>query len=462
MITRGFKVNKKVDDEYKKKVNSYYLRFKSKIGYEKLLNSSVDEADILMDDFYNEMKAIEPNFTNDLYFEIEKKIDSYCSKYKAKGVKSYCFSVRCLEIVISGEYTSHNKQEYFFLEQELVQSNNEKHHLNDALKFLKCNRLVTFEHARYGWNRDRWFEKQRYVIKQPSTLKLLLPFLVSFYKQEKDVNFPMFFDRVDNLLKNFTQASQKHNPNADIEKKIFDAIKQEKNIFIKNPENLDEVIKVKPIRIEFDDGLKTAVFEEVSSGDELTIALDEIQQYWIDNPSKQTPSQNAIKTFTTSQDMYVSNAKYTNVVLMVNTILFEYFDNTQPLNNQELILNPIEIENELNSMDYSLRRLYTDYTDEIQSANVFILKATDEVSKAISVVQQNLQYIKVLEPSDIINEIIKNIQVFKLNDGIEKRNSPSTPTPHDTPSKTDETNKESSSNSKKPSLDDFDMPDINL
>lgn len=100
--------------------------------------------------------------------------------------------------------------------------------------------------------------------------------------------------------------------------------------------------------------------------------------------------------------------KNVEVVLAVNIIAYELFYKTQPLANQELIIDPIEIAEVLTQYEISSHRMFHIHTSEKPSADMFIVRAEDNLDNIIDVVQRNMQYIFIITPHDEVSQTIKN------------------------------------------------------
>lgn len=109
-----------------------------------------------------------------------------------------------------------------------------------------------------------------------------------------------------------------------------------------------------------------------------------------------------------------------HTLLAVNMLIYDFFKEFDVF--QEMTIIPVSIE--ANRDDFEERygieaqRLFLSDTSANPSANYFLVDAEDESNRLLKVVQENLQYIKILPKYDgelLIEELNKRIEIYRKN-----------------------------------------------
>lgn len=108
----------------------------------------------------------------------------------------------------------------------------------------------------------------------------------------------------------------------------------------------------------------------------------------------------------------------------VNMLIYDYFKEFDVF--QKMTIIPVSIE--ANRDDFIERygieaqRLFLSDTSATPSANYFLVDAEDEANRLLKVIQENLQYIKILPKYDgewLIEELNKRIEIYRKNSTLE-------------------------------------------
>lgn len=108
----------------------------------------------------------------------------------------------------------------------------------------------------------------------------------------------------------------------------------------------------------------------------------------------------------------------------VNMLIYDYFKEFDVF--QEMTIIPVLTE--ANRDDFTERygieaqRLFLSDTSANPSANYFLVDAEDESNRLLKVVQENLQYMKILPKYDgewLIEELNKRIEIYRKNAALE-------------------------------------------
>lgn len=110
----------------------------------------------------------------------------------------------------------------------------------------------------------------------------------------------------------------------------------------------------------------------------------------------------------------------------VNMLIYDYFKEFDVFPGMTII--PISIQTERDRENFKetygieAQRLFLSDTSANPSANYFLVDAEDEANRLLKVVQENLQYIKILRKYDgesLIEELNKRIEIYRKNADLE-------------------------------------------
>ncbi|WP_298691516.1 hypothetical protein [uncultured Sulfuricurvum sp.] len=104
----------------------------------------------------------------------------------------------------------------------------------------------------------------------------------------------------------------------------------------------------------------------------------------------------------------------------VNMLIYDYFNGFDVFQKMTIILVSIEANKDDFTERYGIeaQRLFLSDTSANPSANYFLVDAEDEANRLLKVVQENLQYIKILPKCDgewLSEELNKRIEIYRKN-----------------------------------------------
>lgn len=111
-----------------------------------------------------------------------------------------------------------------------------------------------------------------------------------------------------------------------------------------------------------------------------------------------------------------------HAVFAVNMLIYDYFKEFNVFEKMTII--PVSIRTEADRENFretygiSSEKLFLSDSSDNPFANYFIVDAEDEASRLLKVVQENLQYIKILPKYDgewLMVELKKRIEIYRKN-----------------------------------------------
>ncbi|ADR34630.1 hypothetical protein Sulku_1970 [Sulfuricurvum kujiense DSM 16994] len=104
----------------------------------------------------------------------------------------------------------------------------------------------------------------------------------------------------------------------------------------------------------------------------------------------------------------------------VNMLIYDYFNGFDVFQKMTIIPVLIEANRDDSTERYGIeaQRLFLSDTSANASANYFLVDAEDEANRLLKVIQENLQYIKILPKYDgewLIEELSKRIEIYRKN-----------------------------------------------
>ncbi|PNV82640.1 MAG: hypothetical protein C0627_08870 [Sulfurimonas sp.] len=301
--------------------------------------------------------------------------------------------------------------------------------INDALKILRCNNLIEKNKGyRYHILEEQWFEGTRYKIKDTEILQNLARPLLSFVRVNMHDKPSDFFTIIDELIKYILQTSSNHNANFELEKAIYETIAYltSMTIILKDTGKSIEIFP-NDINIVFDGNKvkKNLNYSPIDKEEEKDIDLSKIALYsshTVNNasiPARSNPS--ASSNFSTfKMETKPKKIEKTNVILAVNSLLYEYFTNIDVFEDMEIITDLAYIETL--QMEYirknraEFNKLILTHDSVTPSADFFLLKIRDEHDFIAQEIQKNMQYIKIIHPLSMYDAIKENMTVFLKNE----------------------------------------------
>ena len=304
---------------------------------------------------------------------LDAKIDSYthfkdikkmrlCQRFfSIKPNQSYINSLKVLEFLIDF------KSDLQGICDSLEDNKFTKSLINDALKILRCHDLVKQnvdekpkknsstqpedkkkEGSNYCPTNEEWVKDARYKLKDKKILRILAKLLLSFVRANVDNEPPAFFETIDELIGFILKRSVLHSTNYELEAAIYTAIEKNQTIEI--------VIKATGKKIEVEPYEIKITFNQTAGKDSknLTysiarepgikqISLSEIQLYSSHNAAQTSsafaysnPNPN-LSNYLITQNIIEEEVEKTDVILAVNSILYEYFVNIDVFEEMEII-----------------------------------------------------------------------------------------------------------------------------
>ena len=352
--------------------------------------------------------------------------------FSIKPNKSYENSLQVLDLIITNDDSKIKISTFDFLFEELKHEELTKPLLNDALKILKCHNLISQSEKKstYQSMSKKWVEDARYKLQNREILATLAKLLLSFVRANIDNKPSDFFETIDKLIKFILKRPIFHNANYELETAIYTAIE--------NINTIEVVVKAtgKKIEIEPDDiritfnqttgkDSKDLIYSIAGTSQEKQISLSEITLYSSNNANQaSTPVKSnvpAISNYLAIQDeIKPRKVEKTNVILAVNSLLYEYFTNIDVFEEMEIITDLAYIETL--QMEYIKKnraefdKLILTHDSVTPSADIFLLKIKDEHDFIAQEIQKNLQYIKIIHPLSMYDTVKENMTVFLKNE----------------------------------------------
>lgn len=298
--------------------------------------------------------------------------------------------------------------------------------LTDALKILRCNKLIILkrenEYGEHGYtvNRVIFYKDVRFKLKQASILSDMARLMISFIRSDAKITADNFFRELDKLIGYILKLPKEHNTYSDMEFNIYKSIA--------NGDLFDIIIKenkplgIKPLSVNIDEDRKKLVYRSSHSalGSKKTMEVSFSDITSIKTKDK-TVVENTMDIAMFSNQVQLpiiedTTAKEIEVILAVNLIAYEYFYNIDIFETMELITDIQEIEKIY--WEYGVKgneKLYLENSSAKPSADYFLIRATDTLERITHTIGQNLQYIKVISPQIVQEEVKKNIKLFLKN-----------------------------------------------
>ncbi|MDK9694633.1 MAG: hypothetical protein OEL19_10410, partial [Sulfurimonas sp.] len=337
---------------------------------------------------------------------LDAKIDSYirfkdikkmrlCQRFfSTKPNQSYINSLEVLEFLIDF------KSDLQGICDSLEDNKFTKSLINDALKILKCHGLIDQNEKKsvYYPTNKKWVKDARYKLKDKEILITLAELLLSFVKANIDNKPSNFFDTIDKLIEFILKRSVSHNVNYELEAAIYTAISYKKNIDV-IIKATGKKIEIKPyeIKITFNQTAgkdsKDLIYSIAGTSQEKQISLSEIMLYSSHNAaqtssafaySNPNPNPN-LSNYLITQNIIEKEVKKTDVILAVNSILYEYFVNIDVFEEMEIITDSHAIKilqrefaSHINENRTELKKLIFNHDSLTPSVDFFLLRIKDD------------------------------------------------------------------------------------
>ncbi|RXK11685.1 hypothetical protein CP965_13015 [Halarcobacter mediterraneus] len=397
-------------------------------------NEVEDEIERLSDKF--NLSELQEEKLRQKVEEYIESLEKTCFKYKPKETnKSYILANAILEamcinndlnvFVDSSKFKIH--QYYNEVSQEelveklffKIKENKNDSTSKEALRLLKCLRLLNHKQPNYALFSKNWFKDSRYEIIDNNVLKFLTPSLLGYLGKHYDSTVSKYFENIDEVIKYIIKPSIYHNKLNFIEATIIDAINELDDLTIKIY-NKDEEFSIYPMQIiykkEGHNQYKVLRYEVDEDDLKHEIDFDKIERITLkdktySNYEVEESSTNQKYLFNPSYSMlsvesYKKNQPSKTVLLEIDTNIVEYFQ-VKPLSNMKLYVT--EEEKQDFSKEYGLDTL----------PNKCYIFAEDDKEYIISTIFHTIEYVKILEPTELNEDIVERMKIFAKKNNID-------------------------------------------
>ncbi|XOB63033.1 hypothetical protein ACMC56_04315 [Campylobacterota bacterium DY0563] len=364
-----------------------------------------------------------------------KSLDKTCSKYKPSENKSYIFANAILEAICINndlnkfiDSTKFKNHSYYnnISQEELVEKlffkiigNKNDTTSKEALRVLKCMKLLNHKQPAYALFTNNWFKNSTYEILDNNVLKFVIPSLLGYLGKHIGASVHEYFSNLDEVIKYIIKPSIYHNKMNFIESIIINAIYDLDSLTIKLKNKKDEfLIYAKQIiyKKEAFKLFKVIRYEIEDDDSNYEIKLDDIERITLkdktySNYEVEESSTNQKYLFNPSYSMlsvesYKKNEPSKIVLLEIDTNIVEYFQ-VKPLANMKLYVT--EEEKQDFSKEYGLDTL----------PNKCYIFAEDDKEYIISTIFHTIEYVKILEPIELNEDIVERMKIFAKKNNID-------------------------------------------
>lgn len=205
------------------------------------------------------------------YGSIEQK--SLCERFFRKSLnKNFDASVGVLKAIlvdstlenrkdIEGFEFNENEGNEKMLDEECLDNGRIKSTiLTEALRILRCTKLLRLDGRVYSINTKLWQEEVRYRFKKNTVLSNIAPLILSYVRNDVTFTPNEFFKKLDPLVSHALKPASYHNDVFKKEAHVYWAMGEQESIIIKVSET--QTIEIDPIAIEIDEGQKWIRYED--------------------------------------------------------------------------------------------------------------------------------------------------------------------------------------------------------
>lgn len=337
---------------------------------------------------------------------------------------------KVLEIIISENplkvsAAELKKKEYFI-------DSGVKNAVDKSLKVLEFYEVVNknkiylkYNEKEYTLNLNKWFTKSKYRINENEVLAVLAPLITSYINIGfiKEFNIEVFFEKISKIIEYAIQPSITHNKCLELEYEITYSIERKEvlELYVKK-ENTFEEIYIFPISIIFHNGKKYLRYKDSESTKYKT---RELEDFKLELEEKEDINLHSnLSTFTIDNKLKKEPKKPEEIKLILecDSVVYEYF-NMLPLSNMVIY------DEEEKLKEFSKKYNY-DYLP-----NKFYIEAIDYKEKCISVIFHCLEYVKILEPTSLNEDIVERMKIFAKKNNLDICKEDTPPTPPKKPNK---------------------------
>lgn len=254
---------------------------------------------------------------------------------------------------------------------------------------------------------DKWFENSSYKILDYEVLQKIAPIITAYIGVGciSEFNIQKLFSRISEIIEYAILPSVLHNKFLDLENEIIIVIndKEQIEISVKDRDKFKD-IEIKPIKIKYVDGKKILVYENID-----TKNIEEVELF---KCSLETVNEEELKEFipyNTSSHFSINDMKKEKknsnkleeikLILECDSVVYEYFN--------MLPLSDMVIYDEEDKLKEFSKKYNYDYMP-----NRFYIEALDYKEKCISVIFHCLENVKILEPTELNEDILEKVDIF--------------------------------------------------
>lgn len=318
------------------------------------------------------------------------------------------------------------KEKEYFIDSGIKNAVDKSLKVLNLYEIIDKNKITLQQNRKeYTLNLNKWYKKSKYRINDNEVLAILAPLITSYINIGfiNEFNIEIFFEKISNIIEYTIQPSAEHNKYFELEYEITFAIEMKDKLYllIKN-RNTYEEIEIAPISIIFNNGKKYLRYKNNETNKYETKELNDLKLK-LEEDIEDTNIFNANISMLKTEDIKIKQPpkkvelKQIKLLLECDSVIYEYF-NMLPLSNM------IIYDEEKKLKEFSKKYNYD------CMPNKFYIEATDYKEKCISVIFHCLENVKIIEPTELKNDIIERVKIFTKKNNIDickEDNTPPTP-----------------------------------
>jgi ribosomal protein S17E len=339
----------------------------------------------------------------------------------------------------------------FYKNEDIVIGTTLKHQITKTMNYLQSyeivKRVVKDNQVRYILNLGYWSKQSNHPMPEGSLLPIS-SLVMSYIKNGniKTFNIKQFFKKMSDLIEDVIKPAFEHNKKSKVEIKLDEIIldNNSKKITNKPDKTSIDIIyvssngKIKmsiiPIKIsikekeEKKDEYKIVECYDLDKKENTKLVLNNISISKNSTQKSKTTKSNEFEMPTTNLSINADietiqeQEEFTEVILECDSVIHEYFK-IKPLKNM------VVYDTEEKLSEFRSKYEYLAEYGILNSINKFYIVANDRESMIISTVLHTLQYVRILEPSEINDKLISMFKSYSLRNGFDICEDKTPPTP---------------------------------
>ena len=288
----------------------------------------------------------------------------------------------------------HSKNFYYdyqFNEDIFENDRIKKNILTDALKILRCNKLIVKDKDGYRINNILIYKGVRYQLKDKEIFTKIVPLMFGYIRTDARLTADNYFRELDKLISYILLLPKLHNKYYNLEENIYQASEDEVKMEI-TLKGKSKSIRITPISVEIDKQKMKKLHYKLGSS-------ENVRSEFFDN----------------IENVFYPKKEKIDTIFSVNNLLYQHFTNIQHFEEMELYTSKEDMEEVAKKYNINFKKLYLNKDSSKKSVDFFIVKARDTKDNIVNILQQNLQYIQVLQPYSVQKSLQDNIKVFEKN-----------------------------------------------